>query len=123
MSSRFLVVVSAILALAVMIANARSGGVGSTVEVDNIYYFVPSTPVSKLGASWDTLKAAATSGDSLIPMTVMSGDFGTFHGTAFESTVAEFTARDDVLAQVFSNVCSFLPLRFIKLIMSNYGVI
>lgn len=110
MSSTFLR--SAIAALAyATVAKAVSSKAGSTVDVDGIFYYVPSTPVSSLGVSLHQLKAAADSGNDLIPATVMTGDFSTFDGSVFNSTIADFAAKDDVFSTGFLQG-AFLETRF-----------
>lgn len=100
MSSLFLK--SAIAALAyASIAKALSSKAGSTVDVDGIFYYVPSTPVSNLGVSLHQLKAAVDPGNDLIPATVITGDFSTFDASVLNSTIADFAAKDDVFSTGF----------------------
>lgn len=106
MSSTFLKSVITALAYAT-IAKALSSKAGSTVDVDGTYYYVPSIPVSSLGVSLHQLKAAADSGNDLIPSTVMTGDFSTFDASVLKSTIADFTAKDDVFSTGFlQGACS-----------------
>ncbi|CAG8974786.1 hypothetical protein HYALB_00000398 [Hymenoscyphus albidus] len=83
------------------VASSLSTKAGSTVDVDGTFYYVPSTPVSSLGVSWDQLKVAATSGSDLIPTTVMTGDFSTFDSGIFNATIASFAEKDDVFSTGF----------------------
>jgi hypothetical protein len=83
------------------LANAISSSAGRTVNVDGTFYYVPATAVSSLGVSWNELKVATSSGDDLIPITVMSGDFSTFDASTLNSAIANYTAEDDVFSHGF----------------------
>ncbi|KAG4443865.1 hypothetical protein IFR05_000631 [Cadophora sp. M221] len=83
------------------LANAGSYKAGSTVNVDGIFYYVPSTPVSSLGVGWSQLKRAATPGEDLIPLTVMNGDFMTFDASDLKRKVETYSATDDVFSLGF----------------------
>lgn len=83
------------LALAA-VANAASSKLGSTVNVDGTFYYVPASPVSRLSVSGEQLKAAAISGEDLIPLTVVTGNFTAFDDSALKSTITTFTDEDDV---------------------------
>ncbi|KAE9362661.1 putative Glutamyl-tRNA amidotransferase subunit A [Stipitochalara longipes BDJ] len=74
---------------------------GSTVNFDGIYYYVPSNAVSKLGLSGDELAVAATPGEDLIPLTVMTGDFATFDASTFQASINNFMSEDDVFSTGF----------------------
>lgn len=80
------------------LSSADSYKAGTTVNVDDIFYYVPSSPVSSLGVGWDHLKIAAAPGEDLIPLTIMSGDFSTFDGGALQTEVEKYTAADDVFS-------------------------
>lgn len=79
-----------------VLVNAAITKSGSTVALNGIYYYVPSTAVSTLGLGSDKLKAATTAGEDLIPLTVMTGDFATFDAGTFQTNVNTFTSKDDV---------------------------
>lgn len=81
--------------------NATSYKAGNTVNVDGIFYYVPVESVSKLGTSWNDLKAVASSGEDFIPMTVMEGDFSTFTAETLSSQVSSFKTEDDVFSTGF----------------------
>lgn len=88
------------LAFAV-VANATSTKAGSTVEVDGTFYYVPSASVSSLSVSTQQLQAATVSGEDLIPLTVMTGDFSTFNASSLTTTIASYLAKDDVFNSGF----------------------
>ena len=93
---------SGIAALAfVDIAKAVSTKAGSTVNVDGIFYYVPPTSVSSLGVSGEQVKATTVTGEDLIPLTVITGDFSTFDASALKSTISSFTSEDDVFSPGF----------------------
>ncbi|KAH6672025.1 amidase signature domain-containing protein [Halenospora varia] len=79
-----------------VVVDALSSKTGSTVDVNGVYYYVPSEAISSLKLSYNQLKGAFTAGEDLIPMTVMTGDFNSLDTTTLESTIARFTAQDDV---------------------------
>ncbi len=83
------------------LANAASYKAGTTVNVDDIFYYVPSTPISSLGVGWDQLNSAASTGEDLIPLTIMTGDFSTFDDEALQVVVEKYTAADDVFSTGF----------------------
>jgi hypothetical protein len=83
------------------LVNAISSSAGRTVLVDGIYYYVPAMAVSSLGVSWDQLQVATSSGDDLIPMTVMTGDFSTFDSNSLTSAITKYATEDDVFSNGF----------------------
>ncbi|TVY81362.1 Glutamyl-tRNA(Gln) amidotransferase subunit A, partial [Lachnellula suecica] len=93
-----------------LVANAVSTKAGSTVNVDGIYYYVPATSVSSLGVSAEQLKAAASTGEDLIPLTVMTRNFSTFDVGTFESTIATFKDQDDVFSHGFLQVVYLISM-------------
>lgn len=81
--------------------NASSVKTGSTVNVDGIFYYVPTNAVSIIQASGDKLKAATTSGEDLIPLTVIPNTASAFDGPMLQAVVANYTAKDDVFNSGF----------------------
>jgi hypothetical protein len=112
MSSHLLSSVIGVLAYGICSTTAISTKAGSTVNIDGSYYYVPSTTVSSLRVSWDQLKIATTSGDDLIPITVMTGDFSTFDASALESIINSYSQEDDVFSTGFLQGTIHSPNRF-----------
>jgi hypothetical protein len=83
------------------LGHAASSKAGSTMNVDGIFYYVPSTPVSKLGATSDQLKTATTNGEDLIPFTVITDNASIFSTSTMQSIVNGYTADDDVFSSGF----------------------
>lgn len=96
------------------LASAGSHKAGSTVNVDDIFYYVPSTPVSSLGVAWNQLKSAITPGEDLIPLTVMSGDFATFDSRKLKEEVDKYSSSDDVFSPGFLQGQLVLPYTQIR---------
>ncbi|KAH6715737.1 hypothetical protein BKA61DRAFT_672027 [Leptodontidium sp. MPI-SDFR-AT-0119] len=82
-------------------ANAGSYKARSTINVDDIFYYVPGAPVSSLNIGWGQLKSAVTPGGDLIPLTVMSGDLATFDASVLRREVEKYRATDDVFSLGF----------------------
>ena len=82
-------------------ANAASRKSGSTIEVDNIYYYVPPVSVSQLALGPEQLKSAAVSGEDLIPLTVMTTNFTSFDQSALKTLIESYAAVDDVFSPGF----------------------
>jgi hypothetical protein len=80
---------------------------GSTMNVDGIFYYVPSAPVSKLEATSDQLKTATTNGEDLIPFTIITDNASVFSTSTLQSIVNSFTA-DDVFSSGFLQGMSYL---------------
>lgn len=80
----------------VNLVTAESYKAGSTVVVNDIYYYVPSAPVSSLGVGPNQLKAATTPGEDLIPLTVMRTNLSNFDVTMLREEVEKYSATDDV---------------------------
>ena len=80
----------------VNLVTAGSYKAGSTVVVNDIYYYVPSAPVSSLGVGPNQLKAATTPGEDLIPLTVMRTNLSNFDATMLREEVEKYSATDDV---------------------------
>jgi hypothetical protein len=100
MFSNLALLTGAALALT-SLGNATSSKAGSTINVDGIFYYVPSTPVSKLGATSDQLKTATTNGEDLIPFTVITDNASVFSTSTLQSIVSNFAADDDVFSSGF----------------------
>jgi hypothetical protein len=83
------------------LGHAASSKAGSTMNVDGIFYYVPSTPVSKLGTTSDQLKTATTNGEDLIPFTVITDNASIFSTSTMQSIVNGYTADDDVFSSGF----------------------
>jgi hypothetical protein len=83
------------------ITDAVSTKIGTTVELDGIYYYVPPVAVSKLTATAGQLKSAGVSGEDLVPLTVMQGDFASFNATTMESIIDRYLISDDVFSTGF----------------------
>jgi hypothetical protein len=83
------------------LGHAASSKASSTMNVDGIFYYVPSTPVSRLGATSDQLKTATTNGEDLIPFTVITDNASIFSTTTLQSIVNGFAADDDVFSSGF----------------------
>jgi hypothetical protein len=99
LSKFFLQVAGVALAFGVLV---ESAGIktGTTVQVNGIYYFVPPNAVSKLAVSAQQLEAAS-SGEDLIPLTVVTGDVTTFDTTRMRSIVNRYIRTDDVFSLGF----------------------
>ena len=78
------------------LVTAGSYKAGSTVVVNDVYYYVPSAPVSRLGVASNQVKAATTPGEDLIPLTVMRTNFSNFDATMLQGEVDKYSATDDV---------------------------
>jgi hypothetical protein len=100
MFSNLALLAGAALALAGL-GHAASSKAGSTMDVDGIFYYVPSTPVSRLEATSDQLKTATTNGEDLIPFTVITDNASIFNTSALQSIVTSFAADDDVFSSGF----------------------
>ena len=83
------------------LGHAASSKAGSTMNVDGIFYYVPSTPVSRLEATSDQLKTATTNGEDLIPFTVITDNASIFNTSTLQSIVTSFAADDDVFSSGF----------------------
>jgi hypothetical protein len=83
------------------LGHAASSKAGSTMNVDGIFYYVPSTPVSKLGATSDQLKTATTNGEDLIPFTVITDSASIFSTSTLQTILSGFAADDDVFSSGF----------------------
>ena len=99
-SQPFSKVVVAVIAFATVVTGA-SKKTGSTVEVDSIHYYVPPVSVSQLALGPEELKLAVSSGEDLIPLTVITKDFTTFDKDALKSLVDSYAAADDVFSPGF----------------------
>jgi hypothetical protein len=100
MFSNLALLAGAALALAGL-GHAASSKAGSTMDVDGIFYYVPSTPVSRLEATSDQLKTATTNGEDLIPFTVITDNASIFSTSTLQSIVTSFAADDDVFSSGF----------------------
>lgn len=98
--------------------NGLSSKAGSTVNVDGIFYYVPPTAVSILGVASGKLKVAATPGNDLMPMTVVTGDFTTFDSNSLDSIIANFTTKDDVFSTGFLQGTAYFLLYSILIVNS-----
>lgn len=67
---------------------------GSTVNVNGIFYFVPSIPVATISNHGG--KAAATFDQELVPITFIANASNPFTTSDLETLVANFTSQDDV---------------------------
>ena len=83
------------------VANGASKKTGSTVEVDNISYYVPPTSVSQLTLGPEQLKLVAAFGEDLMPLTVITTDLNTFDTDTLRSFVDGYAAADDVFSRGF----------------------
>ncbi|KAG4417929.1 hypothetical protein IFR04_008896 [Cadophora malorum] len=83
------------------LVTAGSYKAGSTVVVNDVYYYVPSAPVSRLGVASNQIKAATTPGEDLIPLTVMRTNFSNFDETMLQGEVDKYSATDDVFNSGF----------------------
>jgi hypothetical protein len=83
------------------IVNARSFKTGSTVNLDGTSYYVPASAVATLKISSQKLKAASTSGEDLIPLTVFKDTVSSFSASVLATAVASYTANDDVFSPGF----------------------
>ncbi|KAF2726247.1 amidase signature enzyme [Polychaeton citri CBS 116435] len=80
---------------------------GQTVELDGVYYYVPSTSVGSIsqrpgGSGWSGAKSGASV--SLTPLTIVTANgtaAGQYSSQQLDSAVAHFEATDDVFSSGF----------------------
>lgn len=80
---------------------AQSVDGGKTVIVGGITYYAAPEVVSIIDATQDQLRRALTTGQDLIPLTVIADSSSAFTVEAFRATVANYTKIDDVFNQGF----------------------
>ena len=73
---------------------------GSTVVLDGIPYYVPTSPVTTLRIRHDQFGSAASVA-GLVPLTVLETWALTFTQKNFDATIANYTATDDVFQPGF----------------------
>ncbi|KAH7386531.1 amidase signature domain-containing protein [Cadophora sp. MPI-SDFR-AT-0126] len=100
---------------------------GSTVAVNDVYYYVPSVPVSSLGVGRYQLRAAASPGEDLIPLTVMKSNCSKFDASVLKEEVERYSTMDDVFNPGFmqaiylASVASTYPNTALASSLTDFG--
>jgi hypothetical protein len=82
-------------------AQGQSVDAGKTVIVGGIAYYAAPEVVSIIDATQDQLRRALTTGQDLIPLTVISDSSSSFTVDVFRQTVGNYSKVDDVFNNGF----------------------
>jgi len=82
-------------------AQAQSTDAGKTVVVGGTVYYAAPEVVSIIDATQEQLGRALTTGQDLIPLTVISDSSSSFTVDAFRQTIDNYSKVDDVFNKGF----------------------
>lgn len=73
---------------------------GQTVELDGIPYYLPANPITTLSGE-DALRSKAVASGGIVPLTVIVTNSTSYSNQDLQSTIAQYTATDDVFSSGF----------------------
>ena len=100
-------------------AIATFASLGSTVVLNGIVYYIPSTPVGVLQVDLHKIGAAAVA--DLMPFTMVVTSSLTFSVDDLQAIIANYTASDDVFQEGFLQGTSISEYISLTLILPHYG--